>query len=183
MKKIILTYGLIAGAIEAIMMFVTVPMYRNGSLTFDKGEVVGYTTMVIALSMIFFGTKSYRDNVMGGEITFWQGAKIGLLITVLTGVLYSLAWEITLKFLMPEFNQVMMEYYINDIKNSGLTEAEIQAKMTQMQSFAKYYEMPVVRLLITILEITPVGLLVTGISAGLLRKKTFMPATETVVKS
>ena len=81
MKKIVLIYGLIAGVIVGAMMMITMPLYESGTLKFDNGEWLGYTTMVIALSMVFFGVKSYRDNHLGGSITFGNALKVGLLIT------------------------------------------------------------------------------------------------------
>ena len=49
--------------------------------------------MVIALSMIFFGIKSYRDNYQNGAIGFWKGFQVGLLITLIASLMYALTWE------------------------------------------------------------------------------------------
>ncbi len=69
MKKIVITYGLIAGVILGAMFFVTAPLYDKGIVNFDNGMLIGYTTMVVALSLVFFGVKSYRDNQKNGAIT------------------------------------------------------------------------------------------------------------------
>src|SRR6266705_1707453 len=37
---------------------------------FDKAEFVGYTIMVLSFLMVFFGVRSYRENVGDGYITF-----------------------------------------------------------------------------------------------------------------
>ena len=63
MRKIVLTFGLIAGAILSVMMLVTQSFFDQ--IGFDKGEIIGYTTMVLAFLMVFFGVRSYRDNVAG----------------------------------------------------------------------------------------------------------------------
>ena len=69
MRKIVLTFGGIAGAIVAFFMFATLPFRHS----IEEGGAlwVGYTTMAIALSMIFFGIKSYRDNHSMGSITIF----------------------------------------------------------------------------------------------------------------
>jgi hypothetical protein len=54
MRKVILTYGLIAGTILGAMFFITVPLHKNGTINFENGMWVGYTTMVISLSLVFF---------------------------------------------------------------------------------------------------------------------------------
>ena len=96
MRKIVLTYGLIAGAIVSVMILGSIPLWNRGILNFDNGEIVGYTTMVIALSMIFFGIKSCRDYHFKGSINFWQGVKIGLLITLIASIMYAITWEFSL---------------------------------------------------------------------------------------
>jgi hypothetical protein len=89
MKRVILVYGVIAGTIVAAMMAITMPMYENGTLNHENGKPIGYTTMAVALSMIFFGVKSYRDNYLGGVVSFWKAVKIGMLITAIAAVMYA----------------------------------------------------------------------------------------------
>lgn len=179
MKRIIIIYGLIAGSIVAAMILLAIPLWKNGILNHDNGEVVGYTTMVIALSVIFFGVKSYRDKYGNGVITFARGVKIGLLISVIAAVMYSLAWEISLTQLGDEFVTQAMEQYFHEMKEDGATEAEIQEARNKMVMMQEYYKNPVIRFFITaVVEILPVGFVITLISAALLRKKEFLPATE-----
>jgi hypothetical protein len=178
MKKIILIYGLIAGSIVAAMMFITMPMYNNGSLNMDNGELVGYTTMVVALSLVFFGIKSYRDNQAKGTISFGTGFKVGILITLIASVMYGLAWEITYSKIGEEFTQKMTEKYYEDMKADGASEQELEEAKKEWDSFSEMYENPLFRFGFTVfVEIFPVGLLITLVSAGILRKKEFLPAT------
>lgn len=179
MRKIILTYGLIAGAIVAGLMFITLPLWKNGILTFDNGEIVGYTTMVISLSMIFFGVKSYRDNHSNGVITFGKAFKIGILITLIAGAMYALAWEVSYATVMSDFFGKMQEHYFSEMKERGASEQELQKAKEQMATFAEYYKNPVIRFGMTLMEILPVGILISLISAALLRKKEFLPVNQT----
>ena len=64
MRKIVLTFGLAAGSILAAMMLLTLPFQER--IGYDKGLIVGYTSMVLAFLMVFFGVRSYRENVGGG---------------------------------------------------------------------------------------------------------------------
>lgn len=180
MKKVILIYGVIAGAIVAGMMFITMPMYDSGTMNFDNGELVGYTTMVIALSMVFFGVKSYRDNHAGGDITFWSGVKVGLLITLVASVMYALAWEVIYSRRGDEFNQKMIQHYMDELKAGGATEVELTEAKARWESFGELYKNPLIRFGVTLMEILPVGLIITLITAALLRKKDFLPASQTV---
>jgi hypothetical protein len=83
MRKIVLTFGLIAGAVLSVMMLITIPF--EDKIGFDRGELIGYTTMVLAFLMVYFGVRSYRDNVAGGTVGFWRAIVVGLLITAVGG--------------------------------------------------------------------------------------------------
>src|SRR4051794_39263873 len=88
MTKIVLTFGLISGIIIAGVVWLNSSLIASGQISWERAEIVGYASMLIALSMVFFGIKSYRDNCAGGTIGFWKGVKVGLLISLLAGVLY-----------------------------------------------------------------------------------------------
>jgi hypothetical protein len=184
MKKVILIYGLIAGAVVAGMMLITMPMYQNGTLNLDNGELLGYSTMIIALSMVFFGVKSYRDNYSKGSISFGKGFQVGILITLVACLIYALTWEVSYNQIGEDFTKKMKESYetkINEkMKSSGATEAEIVAKKKENDKMWEMYKNPLFRFVFTaMVEMFPVGLVISLISAGILRKKEILPADVT----
>lgn len=178
MKKIVIIYGLIAGTIVGGLMLLTLPLWDTGVLNFDNGHLVGYTTMVIALSMVFFGIKSFRDNHAAGSITFGKGVLIGMLITLVASVMYALAWEISYSQMGEAFMTEMTEHYFEEMKNDGATEAELVEAREDWLMNSEMYKNPVIRFAITITEILPVGLVITLLSAALLRKKEFLPPSQ-----
>ena len=181
MKKIVITYGLIAGAIVAAMMLITMPLFKSGTLNHDSGELYGYTTMVIALSMVFFGVKTFRDKHANGAITFGKGLKIGLLITLIAAVMYSIAWEISLVTQdMGDYMTNWIQQNYDEMKAAGATEAELKASKANWDKMLEYYSILPIRFVITMMEILPVGLIISLISAALLRRKEFLPSTEQV---
>jgi hypothetical protein len=178
MKRIILVYGLIAGLIMGGMFFATVPFWRNGMINFDNGMVVGYTTMVIALSLIFFGVKSYRDQHLNGSITFGQAFKVGILITLAASVIYCLSWELCSSTVFTDFSTRWQAHTIDSMKRSGASDAEITAATNDLKQWGEWYKNPLLRFAMTMMEVFPVGLIITLLSAGLLRKKEVLPITE-----
>jgi len=178
MRKIILTYGLIAGAIVSGLMFASMLFWKRGTLNFDNGEIVGYTTMVISLSMVFFGVKSCRDHHFNGAISFWQATKVGIFITLIASVAYALAWEISYHTVASDFIEKMSAHYLEKMKSENRNEAELKAAMEQMESFKEWYKNPVLRFGVTLTEILPVRLIITLLSALLLRKKEILPANQ-----
>ena len=173
MKKIVLIYGLISGTITGGLMMITMPMFKSGALDMKNGELIGYTGIVVALSLIFFGIKSFRDNQPDGSVTFWKGTQIGLLIALIASIMYALAWEVTFRNVGTEFVDKMMEHHYAEMKSSGATDTEIGS---QKEMMAAYYDSPFVRFGMSLIEIFPVGLIITLICAAVLRNRNFLPA-------
>ena len=169
MKKIVLTFGLISGAIMAAMMFATLPFVER--IGFDKGVIVGYTTMILAFMLVFFGIRSYRENVNGGHITFGRAFAVGILITLVACVCYVVAWQIVYFNFMPDFLDKYSSYVIEKERVAGASQQVIDAKLQEMKDFKVMYDNPFINAAITFLEPFPVGLIVTVISAAILRKK------------
>jgi len=176
MKKTVLTFGLIGGAIMAAMMFATLPFVDK--IGFDKGEIVGYTTMILAFMLVFFGIRSYRENVSGGQITFGRGFAVGILITLVVCICYVVAWEIIYFKLMPDFADKYASYAVEKVRASGASQQVIDAKLQEMKSFKAMYDNPFINAAITFVEPFPVGLIVTLISAAILRKKSIANASD-----
>lgn len=172
MKKIIVTFGLISGGITCILMVITMPMFKSGNLDMKNGELIGYTGMVVALSLIFFAIKSYRDNHLSGTITFWQGCQVGLLIALIASVMYALTWEYLYRNLGSAFfDKMMADYHAKMVADNVPTEKIAESKAMM----AEYAVNPFMRFGVSLFEIFPVGLGLTLLSAGLLRMKNFLP--------
>ncbi len=108
MKKPVLTFGVISGVVSSILMLATVPFLDR--IGFDKALIVGYTAIVLSFLLVFFGIRSYRENVGGGQISFGRALSVGLLITLISCVFYVVTWEIVYFKLMPGFAEKYTNY-------------------------------------------------------------------------
>jgi hypothetical protein len=169
MKKIVLTFGLISGGMMALMMFGTLLFVNR--FGFDKGEIVGYTGIVLAFLLIFFGIRSYRENIGGGSITFGRAFAVGILIALISSVCYVIAWEIIYFNFMHDFVDKYAAHMVEQVRTSGASAESIQAKLQEMKKFKEMYENPFFNAAITFTEPFPVGLIITLISAAILRRK------------
>jgi amino acid transporter len=169
MRKIVLTFGLIAGAILSAMMFIA--LVFQDQIGFDKSAIIGYSTMVLAFLMVFFGVMSYRDNVAGGSVTFGRALIVGLMITAIASACYVATWELIYYKLAPDFNEKYAAYAVEKTKKSGATESQIAAKTKEMAQFTEMYKNPLVNIALTFLEPLPVGILFTLVAAGVLSRK------------
>jgi len=168
MKKIVLTFGLISGAIVSALMLATVPfMHRIGM---NGGMVLGYTTMVLAFLLVFFGIRSYRENVGGGRISFGRALSVGLLIMLITCAFYVITWEFVYFNFMPDFAEKYAAFALEDARSKGASAAELAQQAEEMKKFQVLYNNIFYNVAFTLLEPFPVGLIMTFISALILRR-------------
>jgi ABC-type long-subunit fatty acid transport system fused permease/ATPase subunit len=177
MKKIVLTFGLISGVLSSLMMLAFLPFMHKVSST--QGLVIGYTAIVLSFLLVFFGIRSYRDNVGNGQITFTKAFAVGISITLISCIFYVGTWEIVyFNFLPRDFMDNYYAQTIEKAKASGASPEAVQAQVEQMKKLKEQYENPLFNSLMTFIEPFPVGLAITLLSAGILRKKGHDPETN-----
>jgi hypothetical protein len=168
-KKTILTFGLISGAVSSVMMIATVPFADR--IGFSHSYVLGYTTIVLSLLLTFFGVRSYRDNVGNGQITFGRAFLVGIAITLISCIFYVGTWEVIYYNFMPDFMDKYGAHIIQKMQASGATAAAIQAKSEEISKLKVQLKNPFFNAAMTFIEPFPVGLVITLFSAAILRKK------------
>jgi len=169
MKKTVLTFGLISGALSSLMMVATVPF--EDKIGFDRAEVVGYTIIVLSFVLVFFGIRSYRDNVGNGQITFTKAFAVGISITLITCLCYVVTWEVLYFNFLHDFMDKYGAYMVAKLKASGASPAAVQAQVQQLKKYKELYENLLYNAAVTFIEPFPIGLVITLISAAVLRKK------------
>jgi hypothetical protein len=170
MKKTILTFGVISGVIASVLMLATIPLFKyfeHGSL----GMVVGYTAIILVALIVYFGIRSYRDNLAGGVISFGRGFTIGLGITLISCVFYVITWEIVYFNFMSHSMDGYFARLIQQAQASGGTPEAVQAKVAAVRHSQQLYQNPFFNALYTVIEPLPVDLVITLISAAILRRK------------
>jgi len=169
MKKTILTFGLISGAISALMMVAT--MLIADRIGLDRGLIVGYTAIVLSFLLVFFGIRSYRDHEGNGHITFARAFAVGISITLISCLCYVAAWEILYFNFLPDFMDKYGAQVMAKLKASGASPAALQAQLEQLKRYKELEDNPFTNAAMTFLEPFPVGLVMTLISAAVLRRK------------
>jgi hypothetical protein len=151
-------------------MFLTLPLLHSGRVTFDNGEIIGYTTIFLSLLLVFFGIRSYRENA-GGTITFGRGFSVGILITLISCVFYVASWEVIYFKFMPNFADKYAAHVISTMREKGATDADIAAKKVEMVKMKAMLNNPLLNAAMTFIEPFPVGLIMTLVSAAILRRR------------
>jgi hypothetical protein len=171
MKKLILINGVIAGVIVSGLMLISLPLVDRGTISYDNGMLIGYASMVLAFSMIFVGVKSYRDQVQKGVISFGQACKVGLLITLIASIIYAFTWDIYYRTAARDFTEKYTVHYLEKMEAEGASAEEIHSMRIEMEGFNKMYQNTFIRFGVTLMEILPVGVVITLLSAAILRKR------------
>ncbi|KRE87086.1 hypothetical protein ASG75_02750 [Rhodanobacter sp. Soil772] len=175
MLRTILKYGVIAGLVVGGFELVTFTAF-SGMPPLKYGMLIGYTTMLIALSAVFVGIKRHRDVDRGGVIGFWPAFGVGLGVSFIAGIFYVAAWEAVQAITHMDFATSYSDAIIASEQAKGAS-AEALAKLSaDMAAFKVQYANPLFRLPMVFAEIFPVGVLVSLVSAGLLRNSRFLPA-------
>lgn len=171
MKKLILTHGIIAGIIVSLMMMISTIVFKCDP-NMESSMVIGYTGMLIAFSFVFIGIRNYRNKQNNGFIHFATAFKIGLLISLIASTFYVVSWLIEYYCFFPDFMEKYSAMAIKKIENDPhITSAELAAQVDQIKSMKEMYRNPVWVVLLTYAEIFPLGIVVSLISALILKKK------------
>lgn len=168
MRKIVLTFGLIAGAVMSVMMLLAFQF--QDAIGFDRGAIVGYASMVLAFLMVFVGVKTYRDTIAGGRIGFGAALRVALLISLVATCCYVATWQFVYSQMMPDFVDKYAAYALEQARAKGASEAELAATVQQMAEFKEQYKNPLVRIAYTFLEPLPVALLFSFVSSWIVSR-------------
>ncbi len=176
MKRNILVFGLIAGAIVSAFMGTSMAISgcsAGNQTSMLTSMVVGFAGMAAAFSFIFVGVKNYRDKQNNGIITFGKAFLMGLIISLIASTMYVATWAVEFHFFMPNFIDSYTDMQINQITASGKPDTEIQAAIAEARQVNDNYKNNLLFFaMYTYAEILPVGLIITIISALILRRKT-----------
>jgi hypothetical protein len=176
MGKHVLRFGLIAGLILSAMLLLTLGLVDK--MGFEFGALIGYTTMVLAFLLIYFGIRSYRDAQADGRLSFGRALCAGLLITLVSSTCYVATWQVVYYGFAPDFIDKFSAHQIEKARSEGASEAQITQMRRDFDEFAELYKNPLFNMAVTFIEPLPVGVLISLLSAWALsrRRKPPLPA-------
>lgn len=171
MKKHVLIFGLLAGAVVATLMIISISIGHSGDSFGTGSMVLGYASMVLAFSFLFVGIKNYRDKYNQGAITFGKAFLMGLYMTLIASTIYVIAWMVDYYLFMPDFMDRYIEHALKEMAENGASPEKIKEQAAEMEGYKKLYATPFGVAAMTYMEILPVGLLMTLLAAAILRRK------------
>ncbi|AKA35295.1 DUF4199 domain-containing protein [Flagellimonas lutaonensis] len=168
MKKTIIRYG-VYGALT-ICLLSLLGWFAGDNLDYSTKEVIGYASMVVSLSFVYFGIKHFRDKQNGGKISFKKALTIGVLISVITALIFGILDIIYVEYLNPGF---MDDYYNHSIEQmkSTLPTAEYEAKVAELEAQKEMFMNPLFTFIVMGMTVFVIGFIISLVSALLLQRK------------
>jgi hypothetical protein len=174
MKNTIIKFGFISGGIAAVLLFIVTTAlkhYANEQADFENSAYYGYGSIIIAMSIVYFGIKAQRNLQNDGTFTVGKGFLVGLGIVLISCIFYSLAWLVIYYNFFPTFIEDYAQFCVKKATDAGASQAELKTTLADISQMKEWYKSPILIFLITLTEPLPVGLLVAVLSAFLLRRK------------
>lgn len=171
-----LIFGLAAGLLAGLPVSIVALTFKGPQAHGVGGMIFGYLVMLAALSLVFIAVKRHRDGEGGGVIGFLPALGLGLGVSLVAGLIYAVCWETALAIGHIDFATAYAREQIEARRAAGASAQEIARVSAEMAAFQAQYANPVFRLGMTFLEIFPVGVLASVVSAALLRNRRFLPA-------
>ncbi|NKI30830.1 DUF4199 domain-containing protein [Croceivirga thetidis] len=168
MKKTIIKYGAF-GAIAICVLFL-LSWYVMDDLSFASQEVLGYASMIIALLFVFFGIKHYRDNENNGKVAFKKALTIGVLISLITAVVFGILDVIYTEVLNPTF---MDDYYNASVEQMkvSMSPEEFKVKLAELESQKELFTNPLFSFGLMTMTVFVIGFIISLISSLILQRK------------
>ena len=164
MNKIILKNALFGSIIvSALLVFVTLYMKANPEK--EVSMLIGFAVMVLAFFFVASGIKQQRE-ANNGVISFGKAFMTGFWITLIISTIYVLVWLVILYNFFPNF----MEHYANMAIEKASPE-EVVKVTEEMNTYKEMYKNPIMVILLTYMEILPLGIIFSLVSALILKKK------------
>ncbi|GAB4382774.1 MAG: DUF4199 domain-containing protein [Salibacteraceae bacterium] len=165
MWKTYVIYGTISGLICGGLFFVVNPMDFTAE-DMARGQVLGYASMFIAFSSIFIAVHKLRNATLPESLPFRKALLPGLVITLIASLVYVVMWEVYMAYSPGNFAEQYTEYLVGQKIDEGYSATEAREMLTdQIEMMETYNSNTPFRMMMSFLEIFPVGLLFSLVAA------------------
>ena len=164
MNKIVLKNGLFGSSIVTALLL-SVTFYMKANPEKEVSMFFGFAGMLLAFIFVVLGIKQQRDT-NNGFISLGKAFLTGFWITLIISTIYVVVWLIIFYNFFPNF----AEHY-TDMAIAKASPDEVTQVTEEMNSFKEMYKNPIMVILLTYLEILPLGIVFSLISALILKKK------------
>jgi hypothetical protein len=131
-NKIAMTYGAIYGLASVVVFML---FYFMGTDIQSKApQYLGYLLLVIFIVM---GVKSFRDQDLGGYISYSKSLGTGTLISLYGGIISGAFSVLFFMYIAPEMTEQILAAAQENMAKQGLTEEQMQMGLEYTRKFTQ----------------------------------------------
>jgi hypothetical protein len=181
MKKLVLTFGTLAGVIIFVYSMIVFTVIGDFSkITPNQlalASWLGYIRYLVLVLGIIMAMIAYRKSV-AGTIEYSRVFLVGMLVAVVTAVFVGLMEFSYLTFVNPDFIEQYMKVTMEAMRQDGKTQAEMNKTLAQMESFG-WMRNPILTGLFYFVETSIVGTILSLIAAIFTRRTEAVDTSNT----
>ncbi len=156
-----LTWGIIIGLVSIVY---SVILYMVDQVF---NQTLGYFGILILIAGLVIAVKSYRDNVLEGEISFGKAFGFGILVALVSAVLGAIYNYLLYTVIDPDLQQKMLEMVAEKMLDKGVPEGQID----QALEVSKRFMGPVITSIVAVFSGTLFGTIISLVVAAIFKKE------------
>ena len=125
MNRPIVRYGLISGVLVTLLLWAPIVIFGPRPDYMKWGEVVGYTSMLLAMTATAFAMRAERDRA--GGIGFTRAFFVGCGVSAIAGVIFGAATWLFYAASGDALPQALYEFYRQNAAGNPQQLAELEA--------------------------------------------------------
>jgi len=161
--KSTMTIGLITGL---TLIIYTLLLYATNNLL-NQNFALSMINYIILIAGIIIGTRSYRDQSLGGYITYGKALGYGVVLCVFTGIVVGIFTYLLYEVIDPSLMEQNMKVIQEEMLNQGMSAEQVET-MTEMQA---RFRTPFMMLIGSIFTYSLLGLIFSLITSAFLKKE------------
>lgn len=131
-------FGLLYGLALVVSFFLSHLVLGTSPDNFTKGEIVGYSIMIISSLMVVLGIREYKQKRRhDAPLSFTTALGVGLGISVIASSIFALYNWLYLEFINPTFTATYMQYSEQQIRTSGLEPSVIEQQLEELAYYGE----------------------------------------------
>lgn len=124
-----LYYAVFSIIFTLIIYILDIKLYE----TFTSLSVL-FFSLIFAIGFILYGIKSYRQNGLGGKITFWQAIAQGFVIGIIASLISVIFNFILYEYIDPEYLPNMLIDAVDYLENKGIPEEYLKPAIESIEN-------------------------------------------------
>lgn len=169
MKNTVLKYGIYSFILASILF--SLALYFGYALEFKTHGIIGYLTMILSLSFVYFGVKHYKNHDLEGDIDFKNAFVVGFGIVSFAAIAFGLIDAIYIATINPDFSESYVAYEFGLLETQNLSEAIKDIDKASILKRSEVFQNSTLVFFVTLMMVLVIGTIVSLLSALLLYKK------------